>query len=159
MAPAVDVSSWHPALQELYRYWCAIHPGDALPGRQHLDPVDLCRFLPRVWLLDVQREPFRLRYRLVGTHICEMAGRELTGQWLDEAHPAAKLDPSIFGRFQQVAATGLPIRRRGKPKLFLRHKADFTEIENAVFPLASDGKTVDMILAYTIFYGVDGKEI
>ena len=159
MAPAIDVSSWHPALQEIYRYWRAIHPGDALPGRQHLDPVDLRRFLPRLWLLDVQQEPFRLRYRLVGTRICEMAGRELTGQWLDEAHPAAAPDPGIFDRFRQVVATGTPSRRRGKPMLFLRHKADFTEIENAVFPFASDGKTVDMLLAYTIFYGVDGKEL
>jgi len=157
MIPAIDVSSWHPLLQELYRYWCAIRPGEALPGRRHLDPLDLGKFLPRLWLLDVQREPFRLRYRLVGTRICEMAGRELTCQWLDEAHPG--LEPGTFVRFQQVVATGVPNRRRGKPKLFLSHKADLTEIENAVFPLAADGKTVDMLLVHTIFYSMDGKEI
>lgn len=88
-----------------------------------------------------------------------MAGKELTGQWLDEVHPAAALEPGVFARFEQAAATGVPIRRRGKPKLFLRHKADFAEIENALFPLASDGKTVDMILAYTVFYTVDGKAL
>ncbi len=159
MSPVIaDLALWHPSLQELYRYWHAIRPGDALPGRQHLDPIDLPGFLPQLWLVDVQREPFRLRYRLAGTRICELAGRELTGSWLDEVHPARAREANGFARFRQAVVTGLPNRRRGQPTLYLSHKADFTEIENALFPLARDGKTVDMILAYTIFYAPDGTE-
>lgn len=159
MPPALDVSSWHPALQALYRYWLSHHPGEALPGRQHIDPCDLPKFLPRLWLLDVQREPFRLRYRLVGTRICELVGKDLTGRWLDEVHPAAVLETNNFARFHASVATGMPSRRRGRPNLFLLHKADFTEIENGIFPLARDGSNVDMLMAYSIFHTVGGVEL
>jgi hypothetical protein len=158
-APSLNVAGWHPRLQALYRYWCRIHPAEGkLPGRQHLDPADIPEYLPQLWLLDVQREPIRLRYRLVGTRIVEMAGRELTGLWLDEVHPHVAQDARAFERFQRVVTTGRPDHRRGRPALFLAHQADFTEIENTFFPFARDGRTVDMIMVYSIFYRRDGKE-
>ena len=159
MPPECDISSWHPSLQAVYRYWLGIHPEKGLPGRQHLDPLDLRRFLPQLWLVDVQHEPFRLKYRLVGTRIRELVGRELTGQWLDEAHPFVAEDPATLDRFRRVATTGEPSRRRGKPTLFLTDKADFTEFENVFLPLARDGETVDMILSYSVFYRLDGTEL
>jgi hypothetical protein len=153
-----DISAWHPDIQEIYRYWLGIHPDNGLPGRRQFDPVDLRQYLPRLWLLEVQRTPFRLRYRLAGTRICELAGRELTGLWLDEAHPFVAENPDYLDRLRRVADTGEPSWRRGKPKLFLAEKADFTEIENIFLPLAADGRTVDMVLAYTVFFRSDGSE-
>lgn len=84
---SLDTSLWHPRAQRLYGYWRSIAPQGALPGRQHFDPMDVPDLLSCLWLLDVQRDPFRLRYRLAGTAIVEAIGREVTGQWLDEAHP------------------------------------------------------------------------
>src|SRR6266849_5312118 len=55
-------------IRALYDYWCGIHPTEAiLPGRQHVEPLDLAEVLRWLWLVDVQREPLRFRYRLVGT--------------------------------------------------------------------------------------------
>ena len=154
-----DISSWHPDIQEIYRYWLAIHPESGLPGRQHFDPLDVGQFLPRLWLLEVQHTPFRLWYRLAGTRVCELAGRELTGLWFDEAHSHIADKPDSLNRFRQVVGSGEPSRRRGAPNLFLVEKADFTEIENLLMPLAQDGRTVDMILSYTVFYRLDGSEL
>jgi len=96
---------------------------------------------------------------LVGTRICELIGKELTGLWLDEAHSHAIRQTSNFARFRKVVDTGEPSHRRGKPTLYLADKADFTEIENAVFPLARDGKNTDMLLVYSIFYTSGGVEL
>lgn len=154
-----DVSVWHPDLRALHRYWTAIHPSDGLPGRRHLEPADIAPYLPRIWLIDVQPEPFRLRYRLVGTRIVELVGRELTGQWLDEAHPDWAARSEGTARFRAVVESRRPSRRRGKPTLFLEPKSDFIEIENGYFPLASDGRTVDVLLCYTNFYDLEGRAL
>jgi hypothetical protein len=111
--------------------------------------------LPRLWLLDVQREPFRLRYRLAGTRIVEAIGREVTGQWLDEAHPHLANDPASLERYRQAVVTGIPSRRKGRATLF--HLNDYKTIENAIFPFAADGVSVDLLQICTIFYRADGS--
>src|SRR5262245_24319768 len=64
-----DRSAWHPMVQRFYDYWLSVAPPDRLPGRQHIAPEDLIPLLPRLWLLDVYRDPLRFRYRLVGTAV------------------------------------------------------------------------------------------
>lgn len=89
------IISWHKRTRDLFCYWTSVHPAKGLPGRQHIDPLDIPDLLPGLWLLDVQHDPFRLRYRLVGTAIVQAYGRETTGQWLDESHPQLTSNPRI----------------------------------------------------------------
>jgi hypothetical protein len=138
---------WHPEVRGIFNYWRARHPEHGLPGRQHLDPADVVRLLPGIWLLDVQRLPFRLRYRLVGTRIVSSIGREVTGLWMDEAHPDSSRRPDYFQRYERVVESGQPSWRRGRPQLWIHE--DYTYLENLVLPLARDGRTVDMLLAFT----------
>jgi hypothetical protein len=156
-APPADFDEWHPKLQRLFRYWQSIHPPHGLPGRQHLDPIALGDLLPGMWLLDVQREPFRLRYRLVGTRIVEAIGHETTGQWLDEAHPHVIRKPDYFDRYRGVIATKAPSRRRGPARLWTNQ--DYREIENVVLPLATDGTSVDVLAVLTVMYRLDGTSL
>ena len=153
--PAVlDVSAWHPRAARLYRYWQSVAPPDALPGRRHFDPIDIPELLSCIWLLDVQRHPFRLRYRLAGTAIVEALGREVTGQWLDEAHPRVREEAAFFVRYRGVVENGEPSWRKGLPRLWTHR--DFGNIENLLLPLAQDGRSVDMLCAFTVFYRRDG---
>lgn len=99
---------WHTEVQTVFRYWRERHPANGLPGRQHIDPLDVVSLLPGIWLLDVQREPFRLRYRLVGTRVTESIGREVTGLWMDEAHPDASSVPGYFDRYRSVVDSAQP---------------------------------------------------
>lgn len=147
-------ATWHPRLQRLLAYWESIHPPGRLPGRQHLDPIAIRDLVPGLWLVDVQRAPFRLRYRLVGTQIVDAIGREVTGQWLDEAHPHIRAHPHFLERYARVAATGIPSRRRGAARLW-RHE-DYREVENLILPLASDGTTIDILMVLTVLYRRDG---
>jgi hypothetical protein len=150
-------AEWHPRLAALYRYWRSLHEGAGLPARRDLDPSAIREQLPTMWMLDVVREPLRFRYRLIGTRIREANDRDLTGLWLDEAHPTVAAQADGFARFRQVAIEGRPSWRRGAPTLFLARR-DFRSIENLFLPMASDGHTVDLILANTVFYRHDGSE-
>ena len=142
MNPGVPLD---PDIAAIYDYWCELAPEQMLPGRQHVDPAKMpARLLPSIWLLDVQHEPFRLRYRLVGTGIVEAMRADPTGKWLDEAHPHVKSRPEFFERYERVARTGIPSRRRGIAQLWIH--ADFREIENLMLPLASDGEKVDIVM-------------
>mgnify|MGYP003675869888 CR=1 FL=1 len=146
---------WHPDIGAIYAYWDAIRPApERLPARRHLDPAAIVRLLPDIWMLDVHRDPFRMRYRLVGTAVVAAHGRELTGQWFDEAHP--NLGPEYYKRYQDVVETHRPSWRRGPPFLDQRSRM-LRIVENIVLPLAEDGATVDILLCLTRIYGDTGE--
>jgi hypothetical protein len=109
--------------------------------------------LPRLWLLDVQREPLRFRYRLAGTAIVRFLRREVTGAWLDEVHRETFV-PESGDRYRFIAETGEPTWRRG-PTYWDRPFAPRV-IENCAVPLATDGHVVDKILALTVCFDANG---
>jgi len=152
-----DRTGWHPQCRRLYDYWSGISPPGRLPGRQHVSPADIVPLLPRVWMLDVVREPLRFRYRLVGTGEVGTLGRDVTGQWLDDVHPEFRTDALLNGRYRFMADTGRPTWRRGPVRW--RHDNMHREVENCMVPLASDGSTVDIILALSVLFQADGSEI
>jgi len=147
---------WHPRLRDLYEYWKVIHPPGGLPGRQDFDPADIPDLLPNIWMLDVQHEPFRLRYRLVGTSIACSAPGGLTGRWLDDVRPEITDMPGYFDRHRAVVETKIPSWRRG-PSRFQLDPA-FASLDNLFLPMARDGQSVDMILAGTVYYRLDETE-
>jgi hypothetical protein len=143
----------HPKVRAIIDYWTSVHPKEGgLPGRQHIDPVDIPLLLPNIWLIDVRRDPYRFRFRLVGTQIVNYAGEDNTGKWFDERMP--DFDPSVF---IDVVETGKPSWSRGLSKM--RPEKNYYELERVRLPLASDGKTVDMILSLTVFFDSEGNEI
>jgi hypothetical protein len=65
-----------PEIVALFDYWRSKAPAEGtLPGRRHIDPLDVPRLLPHIWLVDVVDEPRRFRVRLLGTALVE------TGTW------------------------------------------------------------------------------
>lgn len=147
---------WHPAVRQMYEYWCSIHPPEGLPGRRHFDPLMVAAHLPWLWMLDVQRDPLRFRYRLVGTEVVDSHRRDLTGLWLDEAHPHLRDDPIFFERYRRVALKAEPSWRRGRPRMNLDH--EYRTVENVLLPLAADGSTVDVVVCLSRFWLADDEE-
>lgn len=142
----------HPKIRTLFKYWRSVHPEDGLPGRQHIDPVDIPGLLPNLWLIDVVHNPLRFRMRLVGTRVVAYAGEDNTGRWIDERWPDYNDAP-----LRQVVELRKPNWWRG-PSLFRPEKSYF-ELERVRLPLARDSETVDMILTLTMFYDQNGKEV
>lgn len=143
----------HPKVRAIQDYWKSVHPeGGGLPGRQHIDPVDIPNLLPNIWLIDVYRDPYRFRFRLLGTQVVDYAGEDNTGKWFDERMP--DFDPTVF---IDVVENKLPSWSRGRSAM--RPEKNYYELERVRFPLATDGETVDMILALTVPFDSEGKEI
>jgi hypothetical protein len=155
---ATDRSDWNPKIARFFEYWRSIAPVGCLPGRQHFDPLDIVELMPRVWILDVLRDPtgMRFRYRLVGTKEVGTLQRDVTGRWLDEVQPHLKETPNGFARFHYIAHEGKATYRKG-PVTFLHHK-DHRIVENCMLPMARDGTIVDMIMACSVLYQSSGKE-
>ncbi len=143
---AVGDAPMHPDMIRLFEYWRAIAPCGLLPARRHFDPLAIPDLLPRIWLLDVHRDPFRLRYRLCGTTLVESLGQDPTGRWVDEIHDSAR-DPRYFDRYRHMADEGVATWRRGRAHF--RHDKDWIVLENVIVPLAADGTTVDLLVALT----------
>lgn len=152
-----DRAGWHPLVRRFYDYWLQAAPPGRLPGRQHILPTDIVPLLPRVWMLDIYRNPLRFRYRLVGTEITRSLQRELTGLWLDEAQPESVRNPLLRDRYRYIAETGKPTWRRGQT--WWHRDPTHRRIENCLVPLAADGETVDKILAFSVMFDVTGREL
>jgi hypothetical protein len=154
---AASRPQWHPNIGMLFDYWRSIHPPGRLPGRQHLNPMDIPQLLPSIWLLDVQHSPFRLRFRLVGTTIEEVRGQFLTGKWIDETSPEIKDMDAYYRRYRDVVETHRPSWRRGPSQM--QHLRDIEDLENILLPLATDGTNVDILLCKTIYYDRFGRTL
>jgi hypothetical protein len=142
----------HPRISRLFATWKSRHRPAGLPGYTSFASGDLDELRPGLWVVEVQREPFRLRYRTVGSRVVEALGRDVSGMWLDEAHPTGR--PKYAERAMAVVRTGVPSWRRGPPLLW--QHALYTKLENLILPLADDGATIDTLLMLTVFYRADG---
>jgi hypothetical protein len=74
-------------IRALHRWWES-HCGEDIPERISLDPVNLKQLLANLIISDVEHDPFRVRYRLVGTNVVSAVGLDFTGRYLDELVPA-----------------------------------------------------------------------
>ena len=117
-----------------------------MPARRDIDPVDIPRVLPYILMLDVMEAP-GFRYRLVGTTVVDGVGHDPTGREMADSFPAD------YGRALEALYEGVRVARvpgfgistvdgaRGPERLCTR----------LILPLASDGRTVDKIIATSIF--------
>ncbi len=78
------------------RSWRSIFDDDVLPDRADIDPVEIPPLLSGIILVDIYRNPYRFRFRLIGEHMVAYHGRNHTGQWMDEA----------FAHFNETATPG-----------------------------------------------------
>ena len=152
MADHDFIAGCHERVRAIYRYWDGKRNGRLMPSRADLDPVDIPKLLPNVWLIDVARDPYRFRFRLLGTAVVEYAGEDNTGMWFDETLP--DFDPSVF--IDVVEAREASWRRSASR---MRPYKEYRELERVRLPLARDGATVDMILCLTVFFDKEGNEI
>jgi hypothetical protein len=79
-------------IRTLHRWWLERCSGD-IPDRADLDPADLKPLLPNLFIVDVEHDPFRIRYRLVGTRAREATGFNIVGRYLDELLPTDPDEP------------------------------------------------------------------
>jgi hypothetical protein len=147
LAAGADLPPCDAQIAELYRYWLSIRPvPDLLPGRQHFDPIAIPSLLRLIWLAEVQRDPLRFKYRLVGTAHVEVFGTDTTGRWYDEVHPRF-LGSTAYQHFFAAARAQIAFYR-GPPVYVI--DTDWKTIERLILPMARNGRDVDMLLGITV---------
>jgi hypothetical protein len=146
----------HPKVIAAHAYWRRIAPAsDVLPGRKHIDPVDIPFLLENIWLIDVLAgNPQRLRVRLIGESLRRLGNPVKPGDFLDQhiSETAGSLADMRFSISERK-----PVWYRGQAEI--HHTTTMFELERLFLPLAADGTTVDMVLGIAIFYTLQGKLI
>lgn len=125
-----------------------MHQGSALPGRQHIDPIDFPDLLPNIRLIEVIGDPPRFKVRLTGERISDHFGESYTGQFLDEAFDKFEARAS-FRALTATVESRKPFWNLGVCDL--NPEKDFVPFERLVLPLAANGETVDMLLILSLF--------
>jgi hypothetical protein len=66
--------------RELYDYWRGCAKDGGLPSRASINPVAIPSLLPGISILDAGDRPENVIYRLAGTRLREIFGKEVTGK-------------------------------------------------------------------------------
>ena len=141
---AVDgdpMATLHPRIGAFYRLWLSKRGTRRAPARSDFDPVEMRTFLPNLYMFDVVEPGRRLRYRLVGTAVAELAG-EVTGRFIDDVLPAA-MYAALRPHYDDVVRNFIPryhandLGWQGRP--YIRYY-------RLLLPLSDDQRTVNMLL-------------
>lgn len=82
-----------------------------------VDPSSLKKILPFVLLLDVVDQGYDARYRVYGTGVSGVSGKDWTGYLVSEMNREIRLDVDLFYR-----STYLAVYQRGMP-IFTHHRS------------------------------------
>lgn len=146
--PTLPVEAIDPQLRAFDGYWRSRAPGGRLPGRQHIDPLDVPTLLPNLVLFDVEpqdadADKLRFRVRLAGGTLVELVGANPTGRYLDDF-----VAPDRRAQINAVYADIVRCRSAHYWECQLWTPGrEFVRIQRLALPLARDGATVDMIVA------------
>ncbi len=135
----------HPRFRRLADYLAAKAPPGKLPGRQHIDPIELRDLLPWLMLVDVVREAdgaHRYRIRLVGTEVVAIQGSDGTGKFVD-AILTAEEGAAVIAGYDEILRSKEPQYRKA---VVATPGRDHVPYQRIAFPLASDGEHVDMLM-------------
>jgi len=137
-----------PDFRRLFDYWRSKCTAGNLPARREIDPIEFLPLLPRIFLVDVTRSEtpprLRFRYRLAGTEHQAINSREITGLEIEEAFAPEHVE-TIRAAYSAVADRGVPHVARSFAAIEGRQHVKYDRL---LLPLASDGRTVDMMLGY-----------
>ena len=81
-------------LSPVFAYWNGKRKAAQLPCRDDINPADITDLLPHVGLIDVLGKAENFRYRLIGTYMVDMFGRDFTGTTLGD-----QFKHGSYGRF------------------------------------------------------------
>jgi hypothetical protein len=133
-------------VKDLHRYWQSKCGAGTLPPRAAIDPTEIPRLLPYLVITEIETEPMRVRYRLVGTQAVEATGWDFTNRYLDEC--GFVVEPLLLECYRRLVATRAPIFAYYEwfKKDWRKSKGAIGANECGFFPLSSDGVRIDMAI-------------
>jgi hypothetical protein len=155
LVPPTDLKMWtdpassrSPMVHALNDWFLARRGLNGLVDRSALDPAEITPLLPYLMLTDVEAEPFRIRYRLVGTTVVACSGVEFTGRYLDEILTGGT-DTSWIDYYRKSYDLRCPIF--GAANETTKRGLDF-RFEFAMFPLTKGGDEIRQFVAIEEYF-------
>ena len=130
-----------PINQQGFNYWTEKRGDRCMPSRCDIDPSEILKILPHVFLLDVRSEPLDFRYRLIGTKMDEHMMGTYTGLWMSEI-PHQAPPSRIFSSCKRVVTERAPLS--SDTPYVGKHK-EFLTTEDLIMPLSDDDDQVNML--------------
>lgn len=128
-------------LRALHEYWTAKCRDGILPRRRDIDPTDLPRILPSIYIVHVLGQD-SYQISLFGTGLREMFGFDPTGKDLIEILPAGQHEQARKS-YREVIERGMPWLTKALYRLSDGHDVTY---ERLTLPLSSDGLNVDRFI-------------
>ena len=131
-------------LERLLSYCDSKRAGRRCPSRADIEPLEMKSILPYLMLTDITHDPFRVRYRLVGTEVVRVSHFDFTGHFLDQIafDNDDKIDYEAF--YRAVTQSGLP----GFGIVhWMAHNVAHRWIEFLICPLSNDSSTTTQCIA------------
>lgn len=138
-----------PMVRALFAWWTSNRGASGLPDRSTFDPAAFKALMPNLVISEVERDPFRIRYRLVGTRVAQFTGLDFTGRYLDEL-----IASGSTSEWQDQYAAAYESRRPrfGSITEPTTSGGTFT-FEFALFPVTRGGETVAQFIAVEDYFG------
>lgn len=166
LPPGIDDISWideawtatDPAHGALMSYWRErkSERADGLFTVDMVDPVSIRTILKNIMLLDVERDGLDARYRVYGTGISGVVGRDWTGHLLSEMNRSVKSNQALFYRscYRAIVLAERPLYTHHQPLSWI----DANAWKRLILPVYSDdGAHVARFLVCNV--PVEGRDL
>lgn len=117
-----------------------------MPTRADINPIDIARLMPQVFIVDAGAENGRPVYRLFGTGLVSLFGREMTGQPVAEGLPSQPAEEAL-DRYRTVIRERRPLYHQAR---LYEPRNDYTEVERLLLPLSPNDIRVDMVMGIVV---------
>ncbi len=141
--PKSDMPMRSPVTRSLRDHWLTLGTGNGLPDWKDFDPVAVPNLLPHLIVVECLADPMRFRFRLIGTFVTTMAGRNATGRMLDAELYGDRLEAMTW-HYRQCAETAEPLATLGTVHFVDR---DWVVAEHVFLPFGTADGTVNIIMA------------
>jgi hypothetical protein len=156
-----DLEFVSPLLKIGHEFWTSVCADGQLPQRADIDPLRMpTKLLPHILLIDVEAGATpRFRWRLLGTHITKVLGRDSTGKYIDDILP-----PELYDEFVEPLVWAIAKRRPVRVFGGAEHIGkDWVAYENYIAPLIDNTNSVNMIFGIALYgdavTGLAGKTL
>ena len=136
----------HPNIQALYAYWDRKRAGRSMPARADIQPVEIAGLMPQIYIVDAAQDGGELTYRLFGTALVALFGREMTGRPMAEGLPPEAAEEAR-ARYRTVIRERRPLYHRAQ---LHEPRNNYTEVERLILPLSPNDIRVDMLIGIVI---------
>lgn len=128
----------------LYDWWLASKGNRAMPSRPELDPKDLIKILPYIYMVDIVNGGDEYVIRLHGTALAEMMGVDCTGLRLWRDKETGQFGKAWRGKiYDQVYKNRMPV-------FYKFHLGDFGKnhivTENILLPMSDKNGDFSILL-------------